>query len=150
MLGRKLRKPLFFLWLWIHTCTCTPFFYSFTMSFVFWRLSLPVFVILPILSSPQSPIHPGTDSVEPISSWSCLLFAPVNSASQEWPPLFIEGLFIWTTWLLCPNPEITFGSLWKGWWVSVIWCCLFILGRYPWPLVILFCFFGFRQGSVKV
>lgn len=96
------------------------------MLFVLWHFSLPVSVIL----SPRHslthlfipPSHSGMDSGEPISSWSCLLFAPVNSASLEWPSLFIEGLFIWTTWLLCPNPEITFGSLWKGWWVSVIWC----------------------------
>lgn len=40
--------------------------------------------------------------------------------SGKWPPLFIEGLFIWTTWLLCPNPEITLGWLWKGWCVGVI------------------------------
>lgn len=39
--------------------------------------------------------------------------------SGKWPPLFIEGLFIWTTWLLCPNPEITFECLWKGW--CVVW-----------------------------
>lgn len=47
--------------------------------------------------------------------------------SGKWPPLFIESLFIWTTWLFCPNPEITSGWLWKGWCVSVICSCLVML-----------------------
>lgn len=73
-------------WPWTHTCTHTHTrsFFSFMVSFVFLRLSLPVSVTL----SPSShlsipPSLPGMDSGEPISSRSCLLFATVNSASQE-------------------------------------------------------------------
>lgn len=135
-------SPVIFIPLcWPWTCTHTRSFFSFMVSFVFLRLSLPVSVTL----SPTShlsipPSLPGMDSGEPISSRSCLLFATVNSASRgKWPPLFIGGLFIWTTWLLCPNPEITFGWLWKGWCVSVIRRHVFMLDWHLCPVAMVFC-----------
>lgn len=70
------------------------------------HLSFSLLVAVP----PPLPRPPAPDSGEPISPRSCFLFATVDWASpRKWPPPFIKGLFIWTTWLFCPNPEITFG-----------------------------------------
>lgn len=115
-------------WPWTRTCTHTRSLFSFMVSFVFLRLSLPVSVTLsPSFSSLHSPLPPRNGfrwanfiSVMPLVCNSQFGF------SGKWPPLFIEALFIWTTWLLCPNPEITFGWLWKGWCVSVIPYRLFL------------------------
>lgn len=88
-------SPVIFIPLcWPWTCTHTRSFFSFMVSFVFLRLSLPVSVTL----SPTShlsipPSLPGMDSGEPISSRSCLLFATVNSASRENGLLSSSGAF---------------------------------------------------------
>lgn len=63
----------------------------------------PPLLRLPHPSPPLPP--PPPDPGEPISPRSCFLFATVDWASpRKWPPLFIKGLFIGTTWLFCPQP----------------------------------------------
>lgn len=81
---------------WPWTCTCTHIrsFFSFMVSFVFSRLSLPVSVMLsPTSHLSVPPSFSAMDSGEPISSRSCLLFATVNSASLENGPLSSSRAF---------------------------------------------------------
>lgn len=109
---------------WPWTCTCThirPFFLFHGLICLLASLSASLCQAFTHLSSLRSPLPLRNGfrwanfiSVMPLVCNSQFGF------SGKWPPLFIEGLFIWTTWLLCPNPEITFGWLWKGWCVSVI------------------------------
>lgn len=116
---------------WTHTCTHTRSVFLFHgLICLLVSLSASLCHASLLLSSFHSPLPPSTGF-----RWAnFILVMPLVCNSQfgfsgKWPPLFIEGLFIWTSWLLCPNPEITFGRLWKGWCVSVIWCCLFITGQ---------------------
>lgn len=132
-------------WPWTCTCTHTRSFFSFMVSFVFSRLSLPVSVTL----SPSSHLSiPPSLSRNGFRWANFISVMPLVCNSQfgfsgKWPPLFIEGLFIWTTWLLCPNPEITFGWLWKGWCVRLIWCRLFMLDWHLCPVLMVL--FGSNQ-----
>lgn len=127
-------------WPWTHTCTYTRSLFLFHgLICLLASLSASLCHAFTLLSSLHSPLPPRNGfrwanfiSVMPLVCNSQFGF------SGKWPPLFIEGLFIWTTWLLCPNPEITFGWLWKGWCVSVIRCRLFMLDWHlgPAPIVL--------------
>ena len=101
------------------------------VSFVFLRLSLPVSVTLSPTShisvTPPPPPLPPRNGFRWANFISVMPLVCNSQFGGKWPPLFIEGLFIWTTWLLCPNPEITFGAaVRRGLCVSVIRSRLFM------------------------
>lgn len=105
-------------WTWTWTCAATSLFVFFMVSFVF-------VCVCPSLCLCQSrffALRPSIPARIRFRWANFISVMPLVCNSQfgftgKWPPLFIEDLFIWTSWLLCPNPEITWGR-------RLRWCCL--------------------------